>query len=93
MVGKPKVEVFLIPELARQETKHVGYRAKAEVRVWNNDNFTAQRLDGPATVVATKAEANAIMLPIVRQWLVEKGWEHAEILERTDPVVDGRSAN
>ncbi len=93
MAGKPRVQVFLSPELARQGTQHVGYRAKANVRVWDNGHVSEYRLDGPPNAVKTKQEANSIMRPLVFQHLQEKGWEDAEILEVNDPAVDGRPAH
>ncbi len=93
MVNTPRVQVFLIAEPARQGTEHVGYRPKATVRVWGSGDVTEYRLDGPTTVFATKAEANATMRPLVYRYLQEKGWEHAEIVEANDPVVDGRPAH
>lgn len=90
MGTQPRVQAFLTPEPARQGTQPAGYGAKAHVRVWTNGGFTDTPLYGPSTVVATKDEANAIMLPIVRAWLREKGWENAEIAALNDPDVDGR---
>jgi len=67
----------------------VGYRAKAHVRVWKNDEMSEYRLDGPPGVVKTKQEANTIMRPLILKHLREKGWDHAEITEAVD-VVDKR---
>lgn len=91
MADQPKVQVRLIPEPARQGMQHIGYRAKAYVRVWQEAEITEYPFYGPTTVVKTKREANAIMRSLVMQHLRAKGWMHAEIIEATDPGDDDRS--
>ena len=86
MGNSPRVYALLTHELARKGTSPAGFYPKAHVFMDDGGTITVQPLEPQSVhLAASRAEADRIMLPVLRAWLRSKGWEDAEIYAPRPP--------
>ncbi len=74
----------LTHELAREGNKPSGFYPKAHIFEDTGGTLVIHQVHGPAQSVSTRREADALMLPVLRRWLQEHGWEDVEIFVKLE---------